>query len=46
MGNGGRDETTAQWECRVCLYLHEGGKPPDKCPVCGAPASEFLPADE
>ena len=30
-----------KWECRVCLYLHEGDEAPDKCPVCGAPKSEF-----
>jgi rubrerythrin len=26
--------------CPVCGYL-EFGTPPDKCPVCGAPASKF-----
>ena len=30
-----------KWRCRVCGYVHEGPTPPDKCPVCGAPASEF-----
>ncbi|MFO7653972.1 MAG: hypothetical protein R6X25_09140 [Candidatus Krumholzibacteriia bacterium] len=33
------------WECRVCLHLHEGDEPPPSCPICGAPASEFLPAE-
>jgi rubrerythrin len=31
----------AKWECRICLYQHEGEEPPDDCPVCGAPAKEF-----
>lgn len=26
--------------CPVCGYTHEG-KPPDKCPVCGAPKEKF-----
>ena len=27
--------------CQVCGYVHEGDNPPEKCPVCGAPASKF-----
>ena len=27
--------------CSVCGYVHEGDSAPDKCPVCGAPASKF-----
>ncbi|MCI1778571.1 MAG: NADH peroxidase [Bacteroidales bacterium] len=27
--------------CTVCGYVHEGPEPPEKCPVCGAPASKF-----
>jgi len=30
-----------KWECTVCGYIHEGEKPPAKCPVCGSPASSF-----
>ena len=30
-----------KWRCRVCGYVHEGPTPPERCPVCGAPASEF-----
>ena len=26
---------------QVCGYIHEGDAAPAKCPVCGAPASEF-----
>lgn len=31
------------WECIVCGYIHEGPEPPDECPLCGAPRSEFKP---
>ncbi|MFH1363355.1 MAG: desulfoferrodoxin family protein [Candidatus Omnitrophota bacterium] len=27
--------------CKVCGYISINGKAPDKCPVCGAPASAF-----
>ena len=29
------------WRCLVCGYIHVGPQPPDFCPVCGSPASEF-----
>lgn len=32
---------TKEFRCKVCGYVHKGDKAPDKCPVCGAPASEF-----
>lgn len=28
--------------CKVCGYVHEGDAAPEKCPVCNAPASEFV----
>ncbi|NLA87987.1 MAG: NADH peroxidase [Clostridiales bacterium] len=28
--------------CSVCGYVHTGDAPPEKCPVCGAPASKFI----
>ncbi len=28
--------------CTVCGYVHEGDTPPEKCPVCGAPAEKFV----
>ena len=28
--------------CSVCGYVHEGDPPPEKCPVCKAPASKFV----
>ncbi|MGI5970954.1 MAG: NADH peroxidase [Oscillospiraceae bacterium] len=31
-----------KWVCTVCGYVHEGDAPPEKCPVCGAPASKFI----
>ena len=27
--------------CQVCGYVHEGDAAPEKCPICGVPASEF-----
>ena len=37
-----------RWECSVCGYIHIGPQPPEVCPLCGAPASEFheLPPEE
>ncbi len=29
------------WRCTVCGYIHRGKKPPDECPVCGAPKKLF-----
>ncbi len=31
----------AKYVCSVCGYVHEGTEPPEKCPVCKAPASKF-----
>ncbi|MBR5768434.1 MAG: NADH peroxidase [Clostridia bacterium] len=31
----------AKYVCSVCGYVHEGSEPPEKCPVCKAPASKF-----
>ncbi len=30
-----------KWVCTVCGYVAEGTTPPEKCPVCGVPASKF-----
>ncbi len=30
-----------KFKCKVCGYVHEGDKAPEKCPVCQAPSSEF-----
>ncbi|MDE7397655.1 MAG: NADH peroxidase [Muribaculum sp.] len=32
--------------CTVCGYVHEGDAAPEKCPLCGAPASKFKEMDE
>ena len=34
--------------CTVCGYIHEGNEAPEKCPMCGVPASKFkeLTGDE
>jgi len=34
------------WRCAVCGYVHRGGQPPDCCPVCGSPPSDFRPHAE
>lgn len=31
----------AKWMCTVCGYIHEGEEPPEECPLCGAPKSQF-----
>ena len=35
-----------KWICEVCGYVHEGDQPPEKCPVCQAPASKFKKQDD
>lgn len=35
------DENMKKFICTICGYVHEGDNPPEKCPVCGAPASAF-----
>ena len=30
-----------KFRCTVCGYVHEGDAAPEKCPLCGAPASKF-----
>ncbi len=35
-------ESTA-WICLVCGYVHQGDAPPDACPICDAPPSDFEP---
>ncbi|MCM1029575.1 MAG: NADH peroxidase [Pseudoflavonifractor sp.] len=32
--------------CTVCGYVHEGDEAPEKCPICGAPASKFKELEE
>lgn len=34
-----------KWICTVCGYVHEGDTPPEKCPLCKAPASAFKEMD-
>ena len=36
----------AKWVCNVCGYVYEGDAAPEKCPVCGAPASKFTKQEE
>jgi len=30
-----------KWRCTVCGYIHDGPEPPEKCPICHAPAGMF-----
>ncbi|CDE56697.1 rubredoxin [Prevotella sp. CAG:873] len=32
--------------CTVCGYVYEGTEAPEKCPLCGAPASKFKEMEE
>lgn len=32
--------------CKLCGYVYEGETPPESCPLCGAPASEFREEDD
>ncbi len=34
-----------KFKCTVCGYVHTGEEPPEKCPVCGAPAAKFIERD-
>jgi rubrerythrin len=31
-----------KWKCLVCGFVHMGGTPPDRCPVCGVGAKRFV----
>ena len=31
-----------KWKCTICNYIHEGDAPPERCPICNAPASKFI----
>ena len=35
-----------RWRCVVCNHVHEGGSPPDVCPVCGKLKDAFVPETE
>jgi len=35
-----------KWICTICGHIHEGDEPPDFCPVCGAPGSDFKKYEE
>ena len=36
----------AKWVCKVCVYVHEGDTPPEKCPQCGVSADKFEKVEE
>lgn len=35
-----------KWVCSVCGYVFEGENPPEKCPICKAPADKFIEKKE
>lgn len=35
-----------KYKCKICGYVHEGDKAPDKCPVCGQTGDIFEPVAE
>lgn len=37
--------TVYRWRCTVCGYIHEAPEPPRWCPLCGAEAGQFVPAE-
>ena len=39
------DPRATRWRCTICDYIHEGDAPPAECPVCGAPASDFVASE-
>lgn len=41
LANLGRNEEVEYYVCTVCGNTVEGD-PPDKCPICGVPASKFI----
>ncbi len=41
-GKAPATESSGQWKCPVCGYIHTGPEPPEKCPVCGSPRSVFV----
>ena len=36
-----KESSSKKYVCSVCGYVHEGDSAPEKCPVCGVPASKF-----
>jgi len=36
-----RRDDSVIWKCLSCGYLHEGDRPPDKCPACVKPPGYF-----
>lgn len=35
-------EVPKRWQCLVCGYVHEGRRPPESCPRCGANLNRFV----
>lgn len=35
-------QSSREWVCSACGYVHKGENPPEKCPVCGMPKTVFI----
>jgi len=33
--------SSSEWKCKVCGYIHVGPNPPDACPACAASSDKF-----
>jgi rubredoxin/uncharacterized membrane protein len=40
------EKPSTRWRCTVCGYIHIGAEPPEKCSVCGADRSKFVPLED
>lgn len=36
-----KEDFTSFWKCSNCGYIHNGAKPPEKCPICDHPKNYF-----
>ena len=35
-------QSSREWVCTACGYVHKGENPPEQCPVCGMPKTVFI----
>lgn len=44
--SAGRKAPVKKWKCTACGYIHTGGEPPERCPLCGAAREQFAELPE